>query len=122
MNGETLLLRQAHPTFVQDGKITSQVFMPFPKDNGHLSVYDGDKISANAAFEHYTKSLGHASGSVWGVTCDESANAGLSCQSSPLENFPEHAHIDFSGKSDKECRKLAKKLKDCALARNRLHP
>jgi len=39
MTENTLLLRQVHPSFVQDGKITSQVFRPTPKDENKLSMY-----------------------------------------------------------------------------------
>jgi hypothetical protein len=46
MKPETVLLRQVHPDFIPDGQLTSQAFMPFPKDDGQLSVYDGDQISA----------------------------------------------------------------------------
>jgi len=42
MNDQTLLLRQVHPNFLPDGELSSQAFYPFPKDNGRLSVYDGD--------------------------------------------------------------------------------
>ena len=44
MNDQTLLFRQAHPNFVVEGMLTSQAFTPFPKDQGNLSVYDGDQL------------------------------------------------------------------------------
>ena len=52
MNNETLLLRQIHPSFIQAGHITSQAFRPTPKDQNKLSVYDGDQISAEDAWQH----------------------------------------------------------------------
>ena len=42
MTDETLLLRQVHPSFLQDGVVSSQVFRPTPKDECKLSAYDGD--------------------------------------------------------------------------------
>ena len=44
MTDSTMLLRQIHPAFVQADQATSQAFRPTPKDDGKLSVYDGDKI------------------------------------------------------------------------------
>jgi hypothetical protein len=44
MTEATLLLRQVHPSFIQHGRVTSQVFRPTLKDKRLLSVYDGDLI------------------------------------------------------------------------------
>lgn len=49
MTPQTQLLRQIHPNFVQAGRVTSQAFRPTPKDENHLSVYDGDQIQPEAA-------------------------------------------------------------------------
>lgn len=122
MTPQTLLLRQVHPNFYPNGELTSQAFMPFPKDAGKPSVYDGDQITAKDAFVHYTTILGNQSVSVWGVLCEEVEKIGLSSISDPLPNFPSHALIDFKGLADKECRKLAKRLKGYALNRGCLHP
>lgn len=122
MTDETILLRQAHPRFVHDDQVTSQAFVPFPKDDAKLSVYDGDQISAEESHRHYTETLKNESDSVWGVTCSEVAKAGLSSTPDPLPASPAHALIDFSGKPTSVCRKLAKRLKEFALARGRLHP
>lgn len=121
MNHETLLLRQVHPDFIPDGQLTSQAFMPFPKDEGKPSVYDGDQIGAAESHRHYTEVLGNASDSVWGVTCAEVTAAGLSSESAPLENFPSHALINFTAHPEKSFRKLAKKLKVSAIARGCLY-
>ena len=51
MTGTTLLLRQIHPSFVQDGRVTSQAFRPTPKDESLLSVYDGDQITPEGGVE-----------------------------------------------------------------------
>ena len=48
--GLRLLHRQVHPSWIQEGRITSQAFSPTPKDLGLLSVYLGSpgKIKARA--------------------------------------------------------------------------
>ena len=121
MTSETLLLRQVHPDFIPDGQLTSQAFMPFQKDNGKPSVYDGDQISPAESYAHYTGVLGNRSESVWAVTCAEVIRAGLSSRPDPQEGFPSHALIDFTSQSEKTFRKLAKKLKAYAHARGCLH-
>ena len=122
MTSVTLLLRQVHPKFIEDGRVTSQAFIPFPKDENKLSVYDGDQISAALSHEHYTQILGYDSDGVWAVTCIESHEIGLPTASDPQQDFPEHAVIDFSSHSPKAARKLAKQLRDLAVLRGRLHP
>lgn len=122
MTPQTVLLRQVHPSFIPDGQLTSQAFMPFPKDQGKLSVYDGDQITAAAAFDHYTANLGNAAAGVWGVTCGEVTSCGLAGLPDPLEDFPSHAVIDFTAEPERNFRKLAKKLKVYALARGCLYP
>lgn len=114
MTPDTHLLRQVHPRFIQEGQLTSQAFFPFPKDEGMLSVYDGDQIEPPASHEHYVQQLRLASAGVWAVTCREADSIGLQSRADPLENFPQHALIDFSGRTDSECRKLAKRLKAMA--------
>ena len=122
MNSATILLRQVHPNFYPNGELTSQAFFPFPKDDGKVSVYDNDQIDAASSYEHYTKVLNNKSSSVWGITCDEVSKNGLESVSDPLENFPSHAVVYFSGRSEKECRRLAKRLKSLALQRGCLFP
>jgi hypothetical protein len=121
MNHETTLLRQVHPDFIPDGQLTSQAFMPFPKDEGKPSVYDGDQISAADSYTHYTEVLGYKSDSVWGVTCAEVSASGLTSAPDPKENSPYHAVIDFAPHPEKSFRKLAKKLKAFAIARGCLY-
>ena len=117
MNAETLLLRQTHPQFAPGGQLTSQAFVPFPKDKGLLSVDDGDLINAADAFAFYTGALGLESCGVWAVTRAEADGECAPAISTPESDRPSHASLDFRGKSDKECRRIAKKLKAWALAR-----
>ena len=71
MNDSSLMLRQIHPSFIKQGQITSQAFRPTTKDNLKLSVYDHDMISAEKAYEHYTKKLVKSSAGVMAVSVKE---------------------------------------------------
>lgn len=117
MTPDTVLLRQAHPNFMEGDLPTSQVFYPFPKDENKLSVYDGDQTSAEESHHHYTTVLGNSSHSVWGIAHGEAESADTTPRPDPLENFPEHALIDFGEMNEKQCRKVAKKLKTLAMTR-----
>ena len=94
MNQGTLLYRQVHPNFIRNGEATSQAFIPTPKDNNRLSVYDGDMISAAAAWEHYTGTLEFKSDGVVSVSVAECQAIELSVSSDPTD-FPEHTLIEF---------------------------
>jgi hypothetical protein len=119
MTEATLLLRQLHPSFVKLGRPTSAAFRPTPKDESKLSVYDGDLISAQAAFEHY-RARGLRSAGVMAVTRGQAESEGLLVASTP-EVFPEHAEIDFTGLTGGQCEKKAKRLRDLAVTRGWLH-
>ena len=120
MNDNTVLLRQIHPSFSQDGRVTSQAFRPTPKDENQLSVYDGDQIAPEPSWEHYTGQLNFASVGVMGITVAECATLSLSAQPDP-EPFPEHAIIDFTAFSKNLIEKKAKRLRAKAVARNWLY-
>jgi hypothetical protein len=120
MNDATIVYRQIHPSFVQAGFATSVAFRPMPKDESKLSVYDGDLITPENAFQHYVNELGLASDGVMGLAVAECTTASLAVCSDP-EPFPEHALIDFSGLSDKECRTKSKILRERAVQRGWLH-
>ncbi len=117
MNNQTLLLRQVHPHFFPDGEISSQAFFPFPKDDGKLSVYDGDQIGAEASHRHYTVDLGLESVGVWAVSGAEAVSVSLMYLPDPIVGNPAHSVIDFGAFTDKDCRKLAKRLKKFAVDR-----
>jgi len=118
----TVLLKQVHPEFIPEGNLSSQAFVPFPKDEGTPSYYDGDLISPEDSHRHYTKTFALESHSVWGVSSGEVTAEGLTCRPDPQENSPAHAVVDFSGQPAKTFRKLAKKLKARAIARGCLYP
>lgn len=120
MNNETLLLRQIHPTFLQNGRATSQAFRPTPKDESKLSVYDGGLIDPPTAWEHYTKSLALPSAGVMGVTVAECSVLGLQALSDPVP-FLQHVTIDFSAYSKNQIEKKAKLLQVKAQTRGWLY-
>jgi len=120
MNENNLLLRQVHPSFIQDGKITSQVFRPTPKDEAKLSVYDNSKITPENSYKHFCSQSGFLSYGVMAVSKKE-------CDSQELpviednEPFPEHCHINFENLSQNQIEKKAKFLKRFADIRGCLH-
>ncbi len=116
MNDETLLLRQVHPSWIQAGRPSSQVFRPTPKDEDRLSAYHGDLISAQDAWQHYTAQLGLPSAGVLAANVAE-------CQAQHVEvvpdgqPFPEHVSIVFSGLTNSQREKVSKLLRNFAEAR-----
>ena len=116
MTTDTLLLRQVSPSWAQAGRITSQVFKPTPKDQKRLSVYDGDQVSAEDSWGHYTEELGHSSVGVMAVTVAECAVLDLPAEADP-KSFPEHVLIKFDNCSNSQIVKKAKHLKKVAEAR-----
>lgn len=116
MNTGTLLHRQVHPSWVQQGRVTSQAFRPTPKDEKRLSVYDGDQIGAEAAWAHYTNTLGYASVGVLAVTVGECRAQQLTVAADP-EPFPEHVSVDFDDFAESRIRQIAKDLKATAASR-----
>jgi hypothetical protein len=115
MTDNTVLLRQVNPGFVQNGEVTSQVFRPTPKDESQLSTYDGDQITAEAAWIDFTDK-GHASVGVQGVTVAECKAQALGVKPDPAA-FAEHVLIDFSGCTKGEIEKKSKILKNKAADR-----
>ncbi|RRD57900.1 hypothetical protein [Vandammella animalimorsus] len=122
MNDQTLFFRQVNPNFLVEGVLTSQAFTPFPKDQGGLSVYDGDQVSPQEAYRHYTEEQHLLSAGVWGVSGEEVKSLDLSYCADPVEGNSAHALIEFGQRTNKECRKLAKRLVEYALSRGRLYP
>ena len=116
MDNSTLLHRQVNPAWIQAGRVTSQVFRPTPKDQSLLSVYDGDLISAENAWKHFTEKMNFRSVGVLSVCVMECEQQLLAVRPDP-EPFPEHAVIDFSNFTKNEVERKAKLLKKAAEAR-----
>jgi hypothetical protein len=117
MTEATLLLRQVHPTFVQGGRVTSQAFRPTAKDDNRLSAYDGDMISPEPAWKHYTEEWGNASAGVLAVSMEECTALDLQVRSDPAP-FAEHAVIDFGHRAGTAVEKAAKYLRSRAVTRD----
>lgn len=120
MTDATMLLRQVHPSWVQQGRVTSQAFRPTPKDKHLLSVYDGDLITAADSWTHFSGTLGFPSVGVMAVSVAECSTLDLPARPDP-EPFPEHAVIDFSGLAENQIEKKGKRLKAKAEERGWLH-
>jgi hypothetical protein len=116
MTPDTLLYRQVHPSFMQAGRVTSQAFRPTPKDENALSVYDGDLIGPDQAYQHYTQTLKFVSVGCLAVSVNECRNLELATRPDPSP-FLEHAVIDFSGLEKRQIEKKAKQLKAIAETR-----
>ena len=122
MNGNTLLYRQIHPSFVrfdqqtQDLRATSQAFYPSETDR-RISVYDGDRISARDSWVHYTEVENRQSCGVMAVTTDECQRLRLPVEADGL-GFPEHVSIDCSALTTRrQIETNAKRLRAAANAR-----
>ena len=117
MSPETLLLRQIHPSFVQNGRVTPQAFRPTPKDENLLSVDNGDRVSAVASWSRFTGKPGCHSIGVQAVS-----QAECSAQQLPvLEDgipHPEHCFIDFGALNKKQTELVAKLLRTQAQQRD----
>lgn len=119
MTPKTLLLRQVNPNWIREGRITSQVFKPMPGDKKQLSVYDGDQITAQEAYRHYTRKLNLSSVGVMAVNVAECKQQDLPVKPDPQPLFPEHAVIDFQNHSKrKDIETKAKCLRDAAQRRD----
>lgn len=121
MTANTLLFRQIHPSFVQNGRVTSQPFRPTPKDQSMLSVYDGDLISPEKSWVHFTTKLMRQSEGTMAVSVAECATEHLNVLADP-DTFLEHALIDFTGLTDKQCHTKSKKLQAKATERGWCYP
>lgn len=120
MNDDTLLLRQVNLNWIQQGRVTSQMFRPTPKDAKRLSVYNGDLIDAVKAWRHFTNVLRFASIGVLAVTVDECKKLDLTARPDP-ELFPAHAIVDFSGLAENQIKTKAKRLTRSAESRGWLY-
>lgn len=117
MHPETLLLRQIHPSFVQNGRPTSQAFRPAPKDENLLSVDNGSRIQPKASWERFTNAPNCRSAGVMAITFAE-----CSAEELPVIEdgapFPEHCSVDFSKFTRGTIEKKAKVLARCAVERD----
>ncbi len=116
MNGETLLLRQIHPNFVQNGRVTSQAFRPSPKDESQLSVDNGNMVTPEASWKRFSAQPENSSAGVMAISHDECVD----CKLSVIEDgipYPEHCYLDFSPIGRNESDRIGKKLASAAQLR-----
>lgn len=110
MTPNTLLLRQIHPSFIQNGRVTSQAFRPTPKDESFLSVDNGDRVSAEDCWQRFTANLACKSIGVQAVSLAE-----CTTQELPViedgNSHPEHCSIDFTTFDKKMTEKKSKLLR-----------
>ena len=116
MNEDTLLYRQINPSWVQSGRVSSQAFKPSAKDNKRLSVYDGDMITAEDAWKHYTGELRFTSIGILAVSRGDCTAQELLVKLDPTPH-PAHAVIDFTAYSGTQVKRKAKQLTKAAMER-----
>ena len=83
-------------------------------------MYDGDQITPEACWVHFTTRPDCKSYGVMAVSVEECSAEQLPARPDP-EPFPEHAVVDFTGFTDNQVEKKGKKLKAKAEARGWLH-
>lgn len=119
-----LLLRQVCPAYVQEDRITSQVFKPKTSDAGLLSVHRRSLVeSPAAACELALRKQVKTCGAV-AVTVAEVGQAGLRSHDDPEDApipDPAHAVIDYRDRGSGAIETSAKRLRSFASARNWLH-
>jgi len=120
---DELLFRQVHPTFIHNGRVSSQAFRPTPKDQKKLSINRGSKTTAEDCFKVYTIQRNLSSKGVWGVSVEETKTIpNLELLDDPLEDpisDPSHALIDFT--EIKDAKAVGSKLAEKANFRGCLH-
>lgn len=120
MTPQTLLLRQIHPGFIQQGRVTSQAFRPTPKDENKLSVDNCDKINAFDSFKRFVSNPQCQSMGVMALSLDECVHESLQVLEDAAP-YPEHCSIDFDGLSSGQISKKAKVLRKHAETRSWQH-
>ena len=117
MNDDNLLYRQIHPSWITEGEVGSQAFRPSKKDEGKLSVHDGEQVEAIDSWSHYTRVENFESVGVMAVTVGECKSLGLSVNPSPKLLTPFHCEIDFTEFSGNQRKIKSQQLADFAKAR-----
>lgn len=117
------LLRQIHPAFYDNGRISSSAFTPTAKDDGRLSVRRESMLSARDSYRDHFECLGLNSIGVAGFSVGEASEASLRVvDDSALTGSPEaHAYADFRSMSRSQAKDAAKKLRNAASSRGLLY-
>ncbi len=114
---ESSLFRQIHPHFYQDGRVISVAFKPTPKDERHLSMYNGRKFDAESAYKHFVQNTKCDSIGVLHTTRDICAECKLDVIDDN-EPFDGHSSIVFgteltNGQIERIAKKLTKLAWEC---------
>lgn len=117
-----IFLRQVHPSFIQEGRISSQAFRPTPKDQKKLSVNRRSLATPQETFVLHTEKRNLTSAGVWGISAKEVGEiAELKIEDDPIYDpivDISHCLIDFSGiGSEHKIKAISSKLADKARAR-----
>jgi hypothetical protein len=126
-DGEEVLFRQIHPNFYHNNYPGSVPFAPSAKDHNKLSV-DRSSLTTAAASHALFTGNGFTSVAVYGVSVGEFGAEDLPCHSDPLEAEgtlaanPAHAYAGFSTFNAAQGKNIAKRLRNNAVKRGRLHP
>jgi hypothetical protein len=110
MTPDTMLLRQIHPSFVQNGRVTSQAFRPTPKDEFRLSVDNGDRVSPEASWQRFSANPTCKSIGVQAVSNSECMVHELTVLEDGTPH-PEHCSLDFAAFDKKTIEKKSKQLR-----------
>ncbi|MER6556228.1 hypothetical protein ABT300_00430 [Streptomyces sp. NPDC001027] len=119
-NQEEKLWRQVNPSWVHDGRVSSQLFRPTPKDTGEVSVTRSSLVTPEESYRHHTEVLGYSSVGVYYVDVAEVHEVGLrvvddSQVDDGFERPPAHAYVDFKAVQSKgDQHKRASTLRDKA--------
>lgn len=122
-------LRQCHPSFIQNGIPTSQLFLESSGDDGKISGSRGHKATAEAAFLFRTEVVGGDSAGTWAVTVQEAWESGVrvvddssSASGPPAPAPPGHAYLDYRMVGTRAKRRVRGELIIRARNRGRQHP
>jgi hypothetical protein len=125
---DELLFRQVRPTWLREGRVGAEAFIPRPKDEKLLSVAREALIDGEGAYRHHVEKLGYSSAGTWAVTVGECRTLELKAfpdaLTSPPETvaYPAHTSIDFRPFDDNEIEAKAMILTAGANERGRLYP
>ncbi|MBL3698997.1 hypothetical protein [Leucobacter luti] len=122
--------RQCHPSFLDQGIPTTQIFGDFPSDNGRISGNRGKTTDPRSAYKFHTETLDNDSAGVWAVTVGEVEqvesrvvdDTGAPSVRPPDPVPPGHSYVDMQHLSKQERRRLRKSLRDAAVERRRVYP
>jgi hypothetical protein len=126
-NDEELLFRQIHPDLLDGDVPASSNFKPKASDENKLSVDRSSVTTASKAFHLYCEN-GNKSAAVYALTAQEFGTENIRCFEDPLLDSqerkanPAHAVADYSNHPKSQHEKVAKRLKQKAIARGRQHP